>query len=156
MTFFSNSQLGLSRSLRSNDLRWWNFESATSKFYNHSWNFGSSTQKGKVDLCMTNGSKVMVYLTLLNLLLHYLQEYSKIWNITKSNSSRPQWPQKAQLRIWKKCHGIIPFFPWMLKIASVFLCHFFGLALTVGDSVLGDMSKSLPHSPPLLELKAMC
>ena len=84
---FSNSQLGLSRSLKSNDLRWWNFEAATSKFCNHSWNFGSSTQKGKVDLCMTNGSKVMVYLTLLNLLLHYLQEYSKIWNIAKSNKS---------------------------------------------------------------------
>ena len=87
MTFFSDSQLGLLRSLRSNDLRWWNFEAATSKFCNHSWNFGSSTQKGKVDLCMTNGSKVMVYLTLLNLLLHYLQEYSKIWNIAKSNKS---------------------------------------------------------------------
>ena len=43
--FFSNSQLGLSRSLRLNDLRWWNFEAATSKFCNHSWNFGSSTKK---------------------------------------------------------------------------------------------------------------
>ena len=30
------------------------------------------------DLCMTNGSKVLIYLTLLNFLLHYLQEYSKI------------------------------------------------------------------------------
>ena len=44
-------------------------------------------QNGKVDLCMTNGSKVMIYLTLLNFLLHYLQEYSKIWNIAKSNKS---------------------------------------------------------------------
>ncbi len=32
--------------------------------------FGSSPQKGKVDLCTTNGSKVMIYLTLLNFLLH--------------------------------------------------------------------------------------
>ena len=149
MTFFSNSQLGLSRSLRSNDLRWWNFEAATSKFCNHSWNFGSSTQKGKVDLCMTNGSKVMVYLTLLNLLLHYLQEYSKIWNIAsqinhnfgtvchtevyftfsrwgakllgmfakfwghslKISPSEVIRPRKAQLRILKKCHGIVPFLP---------------------------------------------
>ena len=44
-------------------------------------------QKGKVDLCTTNGSKVLIYLTLLNCLLHYLQEYSKIWNIEKSNKS---------------------------------------------------------------------
>ena len=87
MTFFFNSQLGLSRSLRSNDLRWLNFEAATSKFGNHSWTFGSSSQRGKVDLCMTNGSKVLIYLTLLNFLLHYLQVYSKIWNIEKSNKS---------------------------------------------------------------------
>ena len=39
---------------------------------------GSSPQKGKVDLCMTNGSKVLIYLNLLYFLLHYLQEYSKI------------------------------------------------------------------------------
>ena len=61
--------------------------SATSIFGIHSWNFGSSPQNGKVDLCMTNCSKVLIYLTLLNFLLHYLQEYSKIWNIEKSNKS---------------------------------------------------------------------
>ena len=87
MTFFLNSHLGLSRSLRSNENRPLNFEAATSKFGNHSWNFGSSPQNGKVDLCMTNGSKVLIYLTLLNFLLHYLQVYSKIWNIEKSNKS---------------------------------------------------------------------
>ena len=80
---FSNSQLGLSRSLRSNDLRWWNFEAATSKFCDCSWKLGSSPRKVKVDLCMTNCSKVLIYLTLLNFLLHYLQEYSKIWNVAK-------------------------------------------------------------------------
>ena len=48
----------------------------------------------------------------------------------------PQQPQKAQLRIQKKCHGIIPFFPQILKIASVFLCHFFlGWPGLLGDSV---------------------
>ena len=72
------------------EFEWWsmlNFEAVTSKFGIHSWNFGSSPRKGKVDLCMTNGSKVLIYLTLLNFLLHYLQEYSKIWNIEKSNKS---------------------------------------------------------------------
>ena len=73
--FFLNSQLGL-RSLRSNDLRWWNFEAATWKVCNYSWKFGSLPWKCKVDLCMTNGSKVMFYLTLLYFLLQYLQEYS--------------------------------------------------------------------------------
>ena len=85
--FFLNSQLGLSRSLRSNENRGQIFEAATSKFCNHSWHFFSSPQNGKVDLCMTNGSKVLIYLTLLHFLLHYLQEYSKIWNIEKSNKS---------------------------------------------------------------------
>ena len=77
-------------SLRPFEVKWrsmLNFEAATSKFCNHSWKFGSSPQKGKVDLCMTNGSKVLIYLTLLYFLLHYLQEYSKIWNIAKSNKS---------------------------------------------------------------------
>ena len=65
MTFFLNSHLGLSRSLRSNDIWPLNFEAATSKFGNHSLTFVSSLQRGKVDLCMTNGSKVLIYLTLL-------------------------------------------------------------------------------------------
>ena len=42
---------------------------------------------------------------------------------------QPQITQKAQLRIWKKCHGTIPFFPRLLKIALVFLCHFFWVTL---------------------------
>ena len=87
MTFFLNSHLGLSRSLRSNENRGWIFEAATSNFCIHSWKFGSSPRNGKVDLCTTNGSIVLIYLTLLNFLLHYLQEYSKIWNIEKSNKS---------------------------------------------------------------------
>ena len=66
---------------------WWNFEAATSKVCNCSWKFGSSPRKGKVDLCMTNGLKVLIYWTLLYFLLQYLQEYSKIWNIAKSNKS---------------------------------------------------------------------
>ena len=85
--FFFNSQLGLSRSLMSNDLRWWNFESATSKFYNHSWNFGSSTQKGKVDLCMKNGSKVLIYLTLLSFIFYCNLVNNAKGNIAKSNIS---------------------------------------------------------------------
>ena len=65
MTFFLNSHLGLSRS---NDNQPLNFEAATSRFGNHSLKFGSSPRKGKVDLCMTNGSKVLIYLTLISFL----------------------------------------------------------------------------------------
>ena len=61
MTFFLNSH---SRSLRSNDNWPLNFEAATSKFGNLSCKFGSSPQ-GKVDLSMTNGSRVLIHLTLL-------------------------------------------------------------------------------------------
>ena len=61
--FFFNSHLGLSRSLRSNENWRWIFEAGTSKFCNHSWKFGSSPRNGKVDLCMTNGSRVLIYLT---------------------------------------------------------------------------------------------
>ena len=67
------------------EVEWWsllNFEAATSKFFYCSWKFGSWPQKGKVDLCMTNNFKVLIYLTLLYFLLRYLQEYSKIWNWT--------------------------------------------------------------------------
>ena len=46
--FFLNYQLGLSRS---NDNRPLNFEAGTSKYGNHSCNFGSSPRKGKVDMC---------------------------------------------------------------------------------------------------------
>ena len=52
-----------------------------------SWKFGSSPRKGKVDNCMTNSSLAQIYFTFLYFLLHYLQEYSKIWNIAKSNKS---------------------------------------------------------------------
>ena len=86
--FWINARpLGLSRSLRLNENQGWIFEAATSNFCNHSRNFGSSPRNGKVDLWTTNGSIVLIYLTLLNFLLHYLQEYSKIWNIEKSNKS---------------------------------------------------------------------
>ena len=47
--------------LRSNDPRCWISEAATSKFCNCSWKFGFSPRKGKVDLCMTNGSKVLIF-----------------------------------------------------------------------------------------------
>ena len=92
-----------------------NFEAATSKFGNCSSKFGFSPQKGKVDLCMTNGSKVLIYLTFLYFIFYctlvsnakgnigkpnnfkstailykfvlYLLLYSRIWNIAKSNKS---------------------------------------------------------------------
>ena len=64
-----------------------NFDQIFSKIGNWVWKFGCQPRKGKVDLCMTNGSKVLIYLTLLYFLLHYLQVYSKRWNIAKSNKS---------------------------------------------------------------------
>ena len=81
MTFFLNSHLGLSRLLRSNENRPLNFEAATSKFGNHFWNFGSSPQNGKVDLCMKNGSKALIYLTLIYFLLHFCLVKEPLWSI---------------------------------------------------------------------------
>ena len=79
--------LGLSRSLRSNDNQPLNFEAVTSKFGNHSWKFGSSPRKGKVDLCMTNGSKVLIYLTLLHFIFYCTLVSNAKGNIAKSNKS---------------------------------------------------------------------
>ena len=58
------------------EVKWWsmfNFEAVTSKFCNCSWKFGFLSWKGKVDPCMTNSSKVLIYLILLYFLLHNLQ-----------------------------------------------------------------------------------
>jgi hypothetical protein len=64
-----------------------NFEAATSKFCNHSWKFGSSPQKGKVDLCMTNGSKVLIYLTLLYFIFYCTLVSNAKGKLAKSNKS---------------------------------------------------------------------
>ena len=64
-----------------------NFEAATSKFCNCSWKFGSSPRKGKVDLCMTNGSKVLIYLTLLYFIFYCTLVSNAKGNIAKSNKS---------------------------------------------------------------------
>ena len=86
-TFFLNSHLGFLRSLRSNENWPLNFEAATSKFWNHSWNFGFSPQKGKVDLCATNGSKVLIYLTLLHFIFYCTIVCNAKGNLAKSNKS---------------------------------------------------------------------
>ena len=52
-------------------------------FENHKIKFCSSPQKGKVDLCMTNGSKVMIYLTLL-----YFKFYCTLVSIAKGNIAK--------------------------------------------------------------------
>jgi hypothetical protein len=49
--------------------------------------------------------------------------------IQPSEVIRPPRPRKATVRIKNKCHWIIPFFPLMQKIASVFLCFFFWVSL---------------------------
>ena len=87
MIFFLNSHLGLSRLLRSNENRPLNFEAATSKFGNHSWKFGSSPRNDKVDLCMTNGSKVLIYLTLLYFIFYCTLVSNAKGNVAKSNKS---------------------------------------------------------------------
>ena len=87
MTFFLNSHLGLSRLLRLNDNQPLNFEAATSKFCNCSWKFGSSPRKGKVDLCMTNGFKVLIYLTLLYFIFYCTIVSNAKGNLAKSNKS---------------------------------------------------------------------
>ena len=51
-----------------------NFEAATSKFCNQFWKFGYQPRKNKTDLCMKNGAKVLIDITLKPLFLHYLQE----------------------------------------------------------------------------------
>ena len=87
MTFFKNSHCGLSRSLRSNDLGWSNFEVATSKVWHCFSKFGSSPQKGKVDLCTTNGSKVLIYLTFLYFIFYCTLVSNAKGNLAKSNKS---------------------------------------------------------------------
>ena len=87
MTFFLNSHLGLSRSLRSNENWGWFFEAATSNFCNHSWNFSSSPRNGKVDLCTTNGSKVLIYLTFLYFIFYCTLVSNAKGNLAKSNKS---------------------------------------------------------------------
>ena len=84
MTFFLNSHLGLSRS---NDNQPLNFEAATSKFGNHSSKFGFSPQNGNVDLFMTNGSKVLIYLTFLYFIFYCTHVSNAKGNVAKSNKS---------------------------------------------------------------------
>ena len=84
---FLNSHCGLSRSLRSNDLGWLNFEVVTSKVWHCFSKFGSSPQKGKVDLCTTNGSKVLIYLTLQYFKFYCTHVSNAKGNIAKSNKS---------------------------------------------------------------------
>ena len=107
-----------------------NFEVATSKLFNCSWKFGSSPRKGRVALCMTNGSNVLIYLTLLYSIFYCTLVSNAKGKIAKSNKSE-LWNRLPKWELKKKYHGIIPFVPWMLRIASVFLCAIFlGLAWT--------------------------
>ena len=52
-----------------------NFEVTTSKICNHIWKFGCQPQKSKTVLCMTNGSKVLIYLSFLLFLKEYFLNY---------------------------------------------------------------------------------
>ena len=87
MIFFFYSHLGLSRPLRWNENRGWIFEAATSNFCIHSWNFGTTPGNGKVDLCTTNGSKVLIYLTFLYFIFYCTLVSNAKGNLAKSNKS---------------------------------------------------------------------
>ena len=50
------------RPLRPNDVRPLNFEIMTSKICNHFRKFACQAQKGKADLCMTNSTKLLIFL----------------------------------------------------------------------------------------------
>ena len=84
--FFFNSHLGLSRSLRSNDDRCWNFEAGTSKFCNCSWKLlGAKLRKN----------------------CKILRSLSKNFNLDRHLTSTNS---KGLCENWKKkWHGIIPF-----------------------------------------------
>ena len=72
------------------EVKWWsmfNFEAVTSKFCNCSWKFGFLSWKGKVDPCMTNSSKVLIYLTLLYSIFYCTLVSNVKGNIAKSNKS---------------------------------------------------------------------
>ena len=49
-----------------------NLEAVTSKFCKQFWNFGCQPRKCKINLCMTNGSKFLINLTLISFFLHYV------------------------------------------------------------------------------------
>ena len=84
------------------------FEVLGSKFGNHSWKFGSSSRKGMVDFFMTNGSKVLIYLTLLYFIFYCTHVNNAKGNIAKSIKSE----------IWTVCHTevYLTFSRWEAKL----------------------------------------
>ena len=60
-----------------------NFEVTTSKFCNHFWKFGCQPNKGKADLGMINGSKVLIYLTLIFIFLFAFITRLSLWRRIK-------------------------------------------------------------------------
>ena len=66
-----NLRVSLLRPLRSN-LKFWGSDLEILQSFLKVW---LPTRKSKTDLCMTNSSKVLIYLTLISFFLQYLQEY---------------------------------------------------------------------------------
>ena len=103
------------------EVEWWsmlNFEAATPKFCNCSWKFGSSPLKGKVDLCMTKGSKVLIYLTLLGFIF-YCTHVSNAKSITVQSQFRlSSWDWNhgkfTNRKVWIITINVMPF-----KIISI-------------------------------------
>jgi hypothetical protein len=90
-----------------------NFEAAISKF--------CKPRKGKVDLCMTNGSKVLIYLTLLYFVLHYSK-----FNIDRHSTLTTSKGLSENL---KKMSWDNPVSPIDAKNSISFLYIFFGVSL---------------------------
>ena len=103
------------------EVEWWamfNLEAATSKFCNCSWRFGSPPRKSKLDLCMTNGSKVLIYFTLLYFLLHHLHTWAQ-WNMKWCYYSN--WKRKLDWFLSKIFKLITP--NLCLQICTVFALY---------------------------------
>ena len=91
MTFFFKVSLGPFEVVEVEWRSMLNFEAATSKFCNCSSKFCSSPRKAKVDLCMTNGSNVLIYLTLISFFLYYILARVSLWGTIKKTNKSELW-----------------------------------------------------------------
>ena len=73
-----------------------NFEAVTSKFFKRLWKFGCQPQKSKADLCMTNGSKILIFFVFFIVPQRLTLVSNAKRKISKSN--KPElWNQRSAL-----------------------------------------------------------
>ena len=132
---FKNFGRAVLRLLKPNDDWPLKFEVTTSKICNHFWKFGCQPQKGKTDLCMTNGSKVQSYLTYLSFCIT-----KSLRNNKKDKQIRTLEPfviQRSALPFW----GWQPNFQKWLQIFKVITSKFRG-QMSFG---LNSLKMALPN-----------